>query len=81
VFLQCPDMYCCEGKNSSNACDGISPCARNRTGALCSSCPQGYTEVFGSPACVPDVECDGGQVREQTLAVTATSYLYGTLGT
>ena len=64
-FLPCPDLYCCEGKPSPHnpwPCDSISPCARNRTGVLCSQCQPGMTEVFGSPACIPDRECSNSHV-------------------
>ena len=64
-FLPCPDLYCCEGKPSPGnpwPCDSISPCARNRTGPLCGHCAPGFTEVFGSPVCIPKRECSFSQV-------------------
>ncbi len=67
-FLKCPDLYCCEGPGSAWPCEGISPCARNRTGPLCSHCLPGMTEVFGTPTCIPDEQCDSFQVCAATTS-------------
>ncbi len=64
--MACPSLYCCEGAPSPHnpwPCDRISPCARNRTGLLCSHCQPGMTELLGSPTCIPNEECTNSKVR------------------
>ena len=54
-IVRCPDGYCCQ---DNATCHGIDSCNINRTGTLCATCAEKYTESLFSTECFPAEECN-----------------------
>ena len=52
-FQHCPKGYCCDRPN----CPSIDLCSKDRVGALCGRCKEGYTEALFSATCVESHKC------------------------
>ncbi len=55
-FQQCPVGYCCEGSRR-NPCKSHDACKGKRSGVLCSSCEEGYSQSILSNSCMANDEC------------------------
>lgn len=59
TFIRCPDGYCCIGDESTDwPCTSIASCGGNREGRLCGRCMSGFSEAYGTLACVPNERCN-----------------------
>ena len=54
TMIRCPDGYCCQ---NNDTCQGISTCAELRTGTLCGSCIENFTESLILPKCIKSEKC------------------------
>ena len=54
TMIRCPDGYCCQ---NNYTWQGISSCAELRTGTLCGSCIENFTESLTLPNCVKSEKC------------------------
>ena len=50
TMIRCPDDYCCKNYEE---CIGIQSCNSGRSGDLCATCKDNFTESLYSPVCVP----------------------------
>ena len=54
TMVRCPEGYCCQDDES---CQSINSCNNKRSGLLCGSCKDNFTESLFGPTCVPLEEC------------------------
>ena len=54
TMIRCPEDYCCKDYEE---CIGIQSCNSGRSGDLCATCKDNFTESLYSPVCVPADEC------------------------
>ena len=53
-----PLQYSCEDINKTGLCPSDATCLSTRTGLLCGSCIQNYSQNFGGPECITDDKCN-----------------------
>ena len=54
VMSICPDSYCC---SNNKTCEIYNTCNTGRTGTLCGSCKNNWTESLFSTKCIPHGNC------------------------
>ena len=57
-FIQCSPGHCCQDNESNQPCLGISSCANNWEGDVCSKCPENHYASFFESKCIPNDRCD-----------------------
>ena len=72
-IMRCPDGYCCQ---ESNRCNTLNSCNKHRSGILCSTCENNWTESLISENCVSIEGCNS-KLTIGLYILVVTGYSFG----